>query len=309
VICAAANPAVDTLFEVDSLRPGAIHRPRTLVPVPGGKGLNVARAARALGASPLVVALVAERGMGWIARELGDSGIELDAVARPGELRRCLSVLDAATGELTEFYERGDEVDAGAWDAFDRAVRARCRESEWLALCGSLPPGAPWSGYAELAGHAAGVGTLCAIDAEGDALREALRGGPDLVKVNLAEAAAVVPGAPDAAHAARALHELAGAGERVAIVTQGAAGAVLAGPDGLLVEGSLDARGSYSVGSGDAFLAGLLVAREAGLNWPAALARALAAGAANAELPGAGRLERRRVEALEGRASVRDLRS
>lgn len=309
MICAVANPAVDTLFEVDRLRPGAIHRPLARVAVPGGKGLNMARAASTLGMRPQVVALLADVGADWIACELRQSGIALDTVAVPGELRRCLSVLDAATGELTEFYERGEAVDVRAWDDFDRAVRARCRASQWLALCGSLPPGAPSSGYAELVRHAVSLGARCAVDAEGDVLREALSHGPGLVKVNLAEATALVPGEHDASRAARALRELAGAGDRVAIVTRGSAGAVLAGPDGLLLDGSLDARGAYSVGSGDAFLAGALFALEASLDWHGVLARALAAGAANAELPGAGRLDRRRAEAMESRVVIRDLRS
>ena len=50
IICVAANPSIDKLFEVERLAPGAIHRPVAFVQTAGGKGLNVARAANALGA-------------------------------------------------------------------------------------------------------------------------------------------------------------------------------------------------------------------------------------------------------------------
>ena len=50
IVCVAANPSIDKLFEVERLVPGAIHRPLGFVQVPGGKGLNVARAAHSLGA-------------------------------------------------------------------------------------------------------------------------------------------------------------------------------------------------------------------------------------------------------------------
>ena len=47
-----------------------------------------------------------------------------------------------------------------------------------------------------------------------------------------------------------------------------------------------------------AFLAGLVVALERGQEWPAAMGLALSAAAANAELPGAGRLDPDRVRRL-----------
>ena len=45
LIFVAANPSIDRTYEVERLRPGEIHRPVATVAVPGGKGLNAARAA------------------------------------------------------------------------------------------------------------------------------------------------------------------------------------------------------------------------------------------------------------------------
>jgi fructose-1-phosphate kinase PfkB-like protein len=45
------------------------------------------------------------------------------------------------------------------------------------------------------------------------------------------------------------------------------------------------------VGSGDAFLAGLVVGLDQGSEWEDALRLALGAATANAELPGAGKLD------------------
>ena len=58
------------------------------------------------------------------------------------------------------------------------------------------------------------------------------------------------------------------------------------------------------MGSGDAFLAGLVVALDRGAGWSEALAAGLGAGAANAEQPGAGRLDRARAEELASDAAV-----
>ena len=94
---------------------------------------------------------------------------------------------------------------------------------------------------------------------------------------------------------------MAGGDGHAGIVTRGAEGVMLAAPDGTLYEGVLYVRGRYPVGSGDAFLAGLVTALERGSDWEDALRLALGAGAANAELAGAARLEPSRAEALASR--------
>jgi len=66
-------------------------------------------------------------------------------------------------------------------------------------------------------------------------------------------------------------------------------------------------RGRFPVGSGDAFLAGLVVSLDRGDGWGEALQLALGAATANAELPGAGRLDPARAVALTGQAEVRPL--
>jgi fructose-1-phosphate kinase PfkB-like protein len=66
IVCVAANPSIDKLFVVDRVTSGAIHRPLSFVQVAGGKGLNVARAAVALGADVEVVAMVGGHAGAWI---------------------------------------------------------------------------------------------------------------------------------------------------------------------------------------------------------------------------------------------------
>ena len=68
--------------------------------------------------------------------------------------------------------------------------------------------------------------------------------------------------------------------------------------------GRLYERGRYPVGSGDAFLAGFVTAARSGGSLREALGVALGAGAANAEMPGAGRLDPARARDLSARAKV-----
>jgi fructose-1-phosphate kinase PfkB-like protein len=258
------------------------------VQVAGGKGLNVARAAARLGGDVRAAALLGGHAGRWIADELAAEGVDLYAAWTEAETRSSLSVAGADEG-LTEFYEHGFPVTASEWAAFAALVAGLAAEAAWMTLSGSLPPGAPGDGY---------VGLVPLTRTALDSRAAGVDARPAVVKLNEAEAGV---GGDGAVAAARALHERSGG---TAIVTRGREGAVLVTPDGTAMAGRLDADGAYPVGSGDAFLAGLVVALDAGAEWPGALRAALGAGAANAAIPGAGRLERTEAERLAEQARI-----
>ncbi|GIV00344.1 MAG: sugar kinase [Actinomycetota bacterium] len=308
IVCVAANPSIDKLFEVERLRVGEIHRPVAFVQVPGGKGLNVARAAHALGAEVTATGILAGHAGRWVADALAAEGVRGAFVWAEGETRASLSVADRAGGGLTEFYETGTAVGAEDWGLLEARVAELASSAAWITLSGSVPPGTPEDGYARLVRIGVRAGVPVALDARDDALAGALAEGPSLVKVN-AEEAATLLGAPlsTAEEARAAAAEIRARLPRggAAIVTRGAEGAVAALPDGDVVLGRLYVRGPYPVGSGDAFLGGLVTALERGDGWPEALRLALGAAAANAELPGAGRLDPSRARALAELAELR----
>jgi 1-phosphofructokinase family hexose kinase len=294
----SASPSIDRLLHVDAVRVGEIHRPRDVVAVAGGKGLNAARAAHSLGAGVVAVALLGGHAGRWIAGELRAEGVAVEVVPGPGETRTSLSVAPD-DGGLTEFYEPAPEVDEATWAALEAAVATVARDVRWVAISGSLPPGAPDAAYARLAAVARRAGASVALDARGEGLAAGLEAQPDFVKVNAAEAAEL--GIATAA----ALRLAAGGGERVAAITHGAEGMELALPFGRELRAVPPAIGSYPVGSGDAALGGFLAALDAGGDWEAALALASGAAAANAERPGAGRLEGKRALILAREAAQR----
>jgi 1-phosphofructokinase family hexose kinase len=309
IVCLAANPSIDKLFEIERLVKGDIHRPSSFLQVAGGKGLNVARAAAALGADVTAVPLLRGHAGKWLEEQLHAEGVAAVPVWAHGESRSSLSVADRETGGLTEFYEHGAVVPAAAWTELMHATATLFERARWLTISGSLPRGAPDDGYRDLVREARAAGVRVAVDCEGERLRLALEAAPDVVKVNQAEARELleVPTArrEEALTAARKLRDLAGGDGHAGLVTRGAEGVVLAAPDGTLYEGMLYVRGWYPVGSGDAFLAGLVAALDEGRDWASSLALALGAATANAEIPGAGRLDPARVAELASQAQVR----
>jgi 1-phosphofructokinase family hexose kinase len=311
IVCLAANPSIDKLFEVDRLVRGGIHRPREFVQTAGGKGLNAARAARLLGADVRVAGILRGHAGRWLEETLHAEGIDGALVWADGENRSSLSVADRERGGLTEFYERGSPIPEDAWPELQEAVGSLFAPGDWLTISGSLPLGMPVEGYQDLVARARTAGMRVAIDAEGDPLRLSLASSPDVVKVNAAEAGGLV-GSPTETResclsAAEAIRDLAGGAGHAGVVTRGAEGVVVAAPDGRRYEGTLYVRGPYPVGSGDAFLAGLVVSLERDPDWPKALRIALGGATANAEAPGAGRFDPERARALAVDAVLREL--
>jgi 1-phosphofructokinase family hexose kinase len=311
ILSVAGNPSIDKLFEVESIAPGEIHRPEHFVQLPGGKGIHVAQVSAALGAPTVVTGLLAGHTGRWIAETLAHQGVHAHFAWGHGETRSSLSVADRRTGGLTEFYEDGTVTEPGEWEAVREIVLGLLPQASWLALAGSMPPGAPVEGYAELiaAAHAAGVPS--AVDTRAGALARVVDAHPALVKINIHEAAELLGRSIDSDDEVRRAMEdvrmrAGGDGHAVAI-TLGERGAVLVDPDGAQWRGWCQARGRYPVGGGDTFLAGLLVGLLRGNAWSEALRVALGAAAANAEIPGAARFEAERARALAGQAEVSEL--
>jgi 1-phosphofructokinase family hexose kinase len=322
IVCVAGNPAIDKLFEVETIRPGEIHRPEGFVPLPGGKGIHVAQVATVLGVEAIATGLLGGHHGRWLAETLAAEGVPgVFAWAAEGETRSCLTVADRSTESLTEFYEDGIRATPQDWAALTAVVGELLGQGpSWLAMAGSVPSApaatdAPAAaGYAPLVTAARAAGVRSAVDSRGPDLARALEAGPDLVKINAAEACellglsalADVGQAHDAARAVRA--RAAGDGCAV-VITLGEEGMVLIDPTGGAWHGVVAGHGAYPVGSGDAFLAGLLTALSADppQPWPEAARLGLGAATANAQIPGAARLDPQRARALAAAAEIRRL--
>jgi 1-phosphofructokinase family hexose kinase len=311
ILAVAGNPSIDKLFEVHRLTPGDIHRPEHFVPLPGGKGIHVAQVATALGARAIVTGLLAGHAGRWVAQELEAEGVEARFVWTEGETRSSLSVADRETGRLTEFYEAGTPITDAGWRELEATVAELLPEARWLSLAGSLPPGTSAEGYGRLIAMARAAGVFSAVDSRSDALAHTLEARPDLVKINVHEAAELlderVDGAGECIRAATAIRERIGGDGHATVITMGEDGMVVVDPSGKRWRGRLYVRGRYPVGSGDSVLAGLLVALDRGEPWPRAIALGLGAAAANAETPGAGHIEAARAVALAEMAEIEPL--
>ncbi|MGW5623662.1 1-phosphofructokinase [Streptomyces olivaceus] len=283
ILTVTPNPSLDRTYELPRLDHGEVVRATGERVDPGGKGVNVSRAVTAAGRRTVAVLPLGGAPGALVADLLDAQGIEVAPVPIAGATRSNIALAEA-DGVLTKINAPGPELTAAETELLLETVRRQSHDADWIACCGSLPRSLAPSWYADLVARAHTAGVRIALDTSGPALLQALRERPDVVKPNAEELAEAV-GRPlgtvgDAVKAAEELREL-GAG--AVLASLGADGQLLVDDAGTWYGNARVDAVRSNVGAGDSSLAGFLVAGGVG---PAALASAVAHGAAAVRLPG-----------------------
>jgi 1-phosphofructokinase family hexose kinase len=303
IIAVTPNVSLDRTLVLPRLKNGSVLRATTVLGGAGGKGVVACYAAKAIGGEALCMGFLGgvngEQVRAYAVRD--DIATRWTTVA--GETRVTTVIRDETTGEVTVINEPGPQVDAGDWARLgtDVVVAACETGARHIAFCGSLPAGSPMSSYGDLLGGLRDAGLAVWVDASGAALETAAALAGIALKVNDDEIGALlgqkIGTVDEAAQAAEALTAQRGA---ATVVTLGAQGAVYADGRAVLLAQPPPVQIVSAVGSGDSFLAGLLLGLDAGEDSRTALWWGIAAGTANALSLGAGRFTRAEYEAVRG---------
>ncbi len=283
ILTLTLNPALDMATEVSEILAG--HKLRCTDPLldPGGGGLNVSRAIRALGGDSLALVAIGGLTGDRLAGLIRAAGVTFLSILGPGETRLSLTVTEETTGRQYRFMLPGP-----VWGAAERArvftlLRATARPGGISVISGSQPPGVPSDFPAQLAESM--PGSRVVLDTSGKPLNEAVKNciaGLEVLRMDSEEAEGLV-GHPlvsrqDTADFAQGLARR-GVAKKV-IVARGADGNVLATADRRLFSPAPKVRVRSTVGAGDSFVAALVLAMARGQADDEALAMGTAAAAA-----------------------------
>lgn len=293
IVTLTAHPSIDqTVALAGPLERGAVLRADSATSQPGGKGVNISRAAVAADVATLAV-VPARPGDPFVA-ELTGAGVPVHAVHPAGDIRVNVTVTEP-DGTTTKLNSSASPVDTDLRAALEQALHEAADGAAWVVLAGSLPPGLPGRWYADLAAALRGSGARVAVDTSDEPLRalgEHLElAAPTLLKPN-AEELASLAGADaaaleaDPAAAAEAARALVRRGAGAVLATLGARGAVLV--DGATAWWATPPPTTVvsTVGAGDSSLFGYLLGDLEQLPPDRRLALAVAYGSAAAALPG-----------------------
>jgi 1-phosphofructokinase family hexose kinase len=309
IITVTLNTAIDKTLSVPNFRLGRRHRTVEQTTMPGGKGVNVARVLKRLGAPVIATGLTGGPTGTRIVDQLTQLSVLSDFVRIREESRTNTAVIDPTTGEQTEINERGPKVSEQEIELFVDKLLYLAKGASICVFAGSLPREVDVDIYARLIRELRRLDVATIVDTDGDALRRAVRAEPDVVSPNVLEAEELVGHEfNDDEDRVIAVREMVGLGAREAIMTM---------PDGCFAQmqprepngdpclyrvrvppGVVEPRAT--VGSGDAFLAGYVAARYAGKSAEECLAYGVACGAESTQHLGAGLVDHDRVQRLRG---------
>jgi 1-phosphofructokinase family hexose kinase len=311
IVTVTLNTAIDKTLSVPNFRLGRRHRTVEQTTMPGGKGVNVARVLKTLGAPVIATGLAGGATGTRIVDQLTQLSVLSDFVRIGEESRTNTAVIDPTTGEQTEINEKGPKVTPHEVELFVDKLLYLAKGASICVFAGSLPRDVDTDIYSFLIRELRRLNVMTIIDTDGDPLRRAVRAEPDVVSPNVLEAEELVGHEfnddEDRTYAVKEICEL-GAHEAIMTMTDGCFARMLArdGEPSLyrvrLRGGAIEPRAT--VGSGDAFLAGFVAARYQHKPVEESLAFAVACGAESTQHLGAGLVDPDRVGRLLGEVDV-----
>jgi 1-phosphofructokinase/tagatose 6-phosphate kinase len=313
IVTVTLNTAIDKTLSVPNFRLGRRHRTVEQQTMPGGKGVNVARALKTLGAPVIATGLAGGPTGTRIVDQLTQLSVLSDFVRVGEESRTNTAVIDPTTGEQTEINERGPKVTPHEVELFVDKLLYLAKGAQLCVFAGSLPRDVDTDIYAFLIRELKRLNVTTIVDTDGDPLRRAVRSEPDVISPNVLEAEELVGHEfnddEDRTYAVREMCEL-GAREAIMTMADGCFARMLprdggSEPDIYRVRvrgGAIEPRAT--VGSGDAFLAGFVASRYQGKSVEDCLAFGVACGAESTQHLGAGLVDPERVERLLGEVEV-----
>ena len=184
----ALNPSVDVEWRVARVRWEEKNEVLAERRWAGGKGINVARWLRHLGARPqLLLPLGGATGRemaGWLRAE------KISTIIIPlREATRANVIVSSGEGGQLRFNPAGPKLAAREWRSVLAGNKTALPGASVQVLSGSLPRGVPVTAYAGLIGRARRAGVKTLLDCDGPALAAAVGAGPFLVKPNVDELA------------------------------------------------------------------------------------------------------------------------
>jgi 1-phosphofructokinase family hexose kinase len=311
IVTVTLNAAIDRTLTVPNFQRGQRHRASAGLTLAGGKGINVARALKALGVPVVATGLVGGPTGTRIVEALTAEAVLNDFVRIEGESRTSTAVVDPTGGTYTEINEWGPAVRSEELDTLLEKLRYLSQGAEMVVFAGSLPRDVEEDFYAEAIRELNRRHVPSALDSEGEPLRLGVDAEPFLVSPNQREAEGLVGQEfHDDEDFQLALDGIANLGARNVLITT-ERGCVA------LLREEREARRFRAVsphvepvsdiGAGDVLLAAFLAARSQGRPFAESLRAAVAAGAASTLEVGAGRFDPRHAGRLQAGVEISEL--
>jgi tagatose 6-phosphate kinase len=288
IVVVGPNPALEVNYFCESVSLSAQNDAEIRV-VPGGKGTNVVRVLKALGADPILITCLGGIFGEFIRHKLTDAGVDYFFVEHTHDVRLSTVIYEKGKSEATIVRTDGDVLSAAIQFQFVKLVSEHVVGQRIVCVAGSLPKGFSYSVTEAICQLVKNQSCRAIVDVAGGSLLSALKASPFLVKGNLSEfCKSMGQDTSDSLAPQRLLEMLRASGAENAIITLGKYGWV-AHIEGVRLKCQIDANlEGFDIGAGDAMTAGLAHALNVGYRWKEALQFATKVAAASTYCQSAG---------------------
>ena len=313
ILTVTPNPTIDRVLFVRDFAMQDLVRAEGETVSPSGKGIDVSAILHIFGVETLALSLSAGLSGDMLAALLDEMGVPYEFVPANGYTRVAALITDRTQGRQSTIVAHTLTAEPAHLERLLSLAEERLPACWGLVCAGSLPPGMPADAYPRLLAMARAQRVVTLLDSSGESLRRSVIAGPDILKINLSELAALSPDAAALWKREATLPELVENGSRLAdalsprigewaaqalIITLGKQGALAVTPAGRWYVPALDAPVVSPAGAGDAMSAGLMMARFQGKSWQQAMALGTAMAAAVVSNPGTCECHPHQVEAF-----------
>jgi len=311
IVTVTLNAGLDRTLTVPNFQLGQRHRASQGLALPGGKGINVARALKTLDVPVVASGLAGGRTGTRIVEELTSEAILNDFVRIVDESRTSTAVVDPTAATYTEINEWGPRVEEEELAILLEKLAYLSRGADFVVFAGSLPRGVDEGFYGDAIRELHRHNVRAVLDSEGEPLRLGVEAEPFLVSPNEREAEALVGQEfRDEEDSMMALDRIADLGARNVLITSETGCFGLFREDRRRVIFRAEAprvEPVSTIGAGDVLLAAFLAERLSDGPPDEAMRAAVAAGAASTLEVGAGRFDPREATSLQQSVRVEEL--
>jgi tagatose 6-phosphate kinase len=306
ILCAGVSPAWQQVMVFRAFRYGEVNRAAEVHWLAQGKVINAGIAAHHLGGANLTLAPLGGPALAAIDRELAELGMTRRWVVTQSPTRVCTTILDQATGTMTELVEESRPLAPAELDEFRRVYAEEAGRAAAVVLTGSLPIGTPPAFYRELVER-----TPCpaVLDFRGEGLLACMDLKPLVVKPNREELAQTVGDSlTDDRQVLDAMRSLNRRGAQWVVTTQGSRPAWVTSASAVYRLHSVPVDEVVNpLGSGDAMAAAIAWAIRDGRSMVECVQLGIAAAAENLRRLETGRFDADVVQRLAGEVRVEAL--
>lgn len=292
-------PSVDYTTYLPDFEAGKLNRSQQVYYYPGGKGINVSRVLKRLGAESIALGYAGGFTGRYIADFLEAEGVATDFIAIE-EISRINVKIKSQTE--TELNGPGPTIASEQLLELMGKVE-KMEKGDWFVLAGTLPDSIPTEFFKKIAEVCQTNGVRLVLDTSGPALRELIDLKPFLIKPNeheLGELFGIV--ISDKSDAYSYARKLIDQGVENVIVSMGAEGALLVTEDQAVSAEAPKQKVVNTVGSGDSLVSGFIASFAADKDPLKAFRYGVASGSATAFRSDL--CEKEDVEALLGQVKL-----